>query len=844
MKNFGLLFLLICTNFCFAKKWDATYIGKLLAKGEVDKVIEFYEKRYNGTDRDPQDAFKIADLYVKKKDYESAIVWYEKEKQLMKSSKVNLLNYANTYRLNGEYQKALDGYLMYAAETGDASKVMENAYLCEKLVRATTLQNTFKLENYPFNSINDENNISVLRNNMIYNVFEKDNPNSSNNIKQSIRDFDKFDMPINLLNAKLPNYLITSLSYSRDGNKVVFSALTSNSKNKKQAKNESIFIADNLGGKFLNINEFPFNTDGYSYKNPTFNSEGNVIYFSSNQTGGVGGFDIWKSTLENDKWTKPQNLGKLLNSKFDECNPFLMQNKIDNILYFSSNREGGFGGFDIYKARTVENIWQDVQLEVAPINSAANDISIIYDNETKTGYFSSDRSGGKGGFDVYRFLPFNLRLSLSIVEDSTLNYIDFALAELYDGNIKLEEAISNDNGNVTFSVGKDKNYSIVVYKDGYKQTIVTTNTLNKLSGDSVLITVKMPIDKTFNQKTTTNSTSQQNFITFVGKIIDAATNKPAKVKMRMVNYTTNKLRELEVDKNGVFKIDLMTNNNYKIIIENASYKILDEITTFGLSAGQIKVKDYLLTGNKFKPLENRVYTKNTIPSSYLDMYLLKQNKTPNTIVTTTKVESNIKSSNTVNKPIVSKDTFSSLSVKQEVTSTAKLNTENTVKKPNLTYTNTSDSDKNVKVIKNTTENKVLTDKTKPTNVSLKNNNTSNDINIEIPKNKPTIETTTSKDTSKYENINWKQDFYTIDDPEIFYKIQIGNFQYDNINLKELEFLGKIEITQSGYNQYIYRLGNFNTLDGAKLSIEFLRLKGYNLAFILQYHKDKLINIFK
>ena len=54
MKNFGLLFLLICTNFCFAKKWDATYIGKLLAKGEVDKVIEFYEKRDNGTDTNQQ----------------------------------------------------------------------------------------------------------------------------------------------------------------------------------------------------------------------------------------------------------------------------------------------------------------------------------------------------------------------------------------------------------------------------------------------------------------------------------------------------------------------------------------------------------------------------------------------------------------------------------------------------------------------------------------------------------------------------------------------------------------------------------------------------------------------
>ena len=123
-------------------------------------------------------------------------------------------------------------------------------------------------------------------------------------------------------------------------------------------------------------------------------------------------------------------------------------------------------------------------MEVAPINSAANDISIIYDNETKTGYFSSDRSGGKGGFDVYRFLPFNLRLSLSIVEDSTLNYIDFALAELYDGNIKLEEAISNDDGNVTFLSGAlilhpqgptGQAYAHVIWKANEKKLLLITN---------------------------------------------------------------------------------------------------------------------------------------------------------------------------------------------------------------------------------------------------------------------------------------------------------------------------------------------------------------------------------
>jgi tetratricopeptide (TPR) repeat protein len=96
----------------FAKKWDATYISKLIAGGGIDKVIEYYKGRYYGDNRDPQDAFKIAELYVKKKEYATAMEWYDKESQLINTSKVNLFNYANTNRLMGEYQKALDGYLI------------------------------------------------------------------------------------------------------------------------------------------------------------------------------------------------------------------------------------------------------------------------------------------------------------------------------------------------------------------------------------------------------------------------------------------------------------------------------------------------------------------------------------------------------------------------------------------------------------------------------------------------------------------------------------------------------------------------------------------------------------
>src|SRR3954470_15431665 len=163
---------MLLTLLCSAKKWDATYISKLIASGGIDKVIEYYQQKYFGPNRDPQDAFKIAELYVKKKDYATAMQWYDKEGQLINTSKVNLFNYANTNRLMGEYQKALDGYLMYAALTGDVSKVMDYANQCEQILKASAQADIYKLENYSYNTSADEIMLTVIRTNPIYATLE------------------------------------------------------------------------------------------------------------------------------------------------------------------------------------------------------------------------------------------------------------------------------------------------------------------------------------------------------------------------------------------------------------------------------------------------------------------------------------------------------------------------------------------------------------------------------------------------------------------------------------------------------------------------------------------------
>ncbi len=625
---------MIVTTISFAKKWDATYISKLIASGGIDKVIEYYKGRYYGVNRDPQDAFKIAELYVKKKDYATAMQWYDKESQLINTSKVNLFNYANTNRLMGEYQKALDGYLMYAALTGDVNKVMDLANQCEKILKSAALAYNYKLENYTYNTSADETNVAVLRTNPVYVTVKNENTKEDKptyDIYQVVRDFENFAEPVNAYNKSIPKALVTSLSYTQDGNSVVFSVRDEKTSSKKgKIKNEKIFLADNLGGSFLNVKPFPFYTEGYSFKNPSYNTNGTAIYFSSNQTGGFGGFDIWKSDLVNGKWTTPKNLGKLLNSKSDEINPFVLQDGKDNTLYFSSDREGGFGGFDIYAATKANNIWEGVELQSAPINSAGDDVSVIYDADVKTGYVTSNRNGGKGGFDVYRFTPFNLKLIVNTNDTFSDKLIDYALVQVYDGAEKLFEGVTDETGKAVFQINKNKNYTLRISKDNYRPIIQKVSSNGKTSGDSVIAIALLKPDAQFSiAKGATNNLSLDNYIIFTGKVIDAATNKPAyTAQMRMVNYTTQRLREVDIDSTGRFEIKLLLNNNYKVIFENQENKVTDELTTFGLDKNSVKVRDYLLSGSKFKLSDNIVYKENNIP---LNLNLKFVNKNGQTI---------------------------------------------------------------------------------------------------------------------------------------------------------------------------------------------------------------------
>lgn len=131
-----------------------------------------------------------------------------------------------------------------------------------------------------------------------------------------------------------------------------------------------------------------FNTQAFITKH---NSQ-RVLYFVSDRKGGFGGLDIWLSIIDNyGNFGIPINAGPNINTSFDEITPFY--NEHEGMMYFSSNRENGAGGFDVYKSEGELNLWKEPK-NIKEINTEKDELYLTY-YDKNNGYFSSNRKGAK-----------------------------------------------------------------------------------------------------------------------------------------------------------------------------------------------------------------------------------------------------------------------------------------------------------------------------------------------------------------------------------------------------------------------------------------------------------------
>src|SRR5690606_24865802 len=132
-----------------------------------------------------------------------------------------------------------------------------------------------------------------------------------------------------------------------------------------------LHFAEIIDGIWKVKTAFPHNSNEYSLADPTLSTDGKTLFYSSNMKGGFCGKDLYKSELIDGKWTRPENLGEIINTPGDEAYPFFF----NGTLYFSSNGHPGLGGLDIFRAEQ-EDHFRDVQNVGYPINTNYDDFGI------------------------------------------------------------------------------------------------------------------------------------------------------------------------------------------------------------------------------------------------------------------------------------------------------------------------------------------------------------------------------------------------------------------------------------------------------------------------------------
>ena len=268
-----------------------------------------------------------------------------------------------------------------------------------------------------------------------------------------------------------------SLCFSLDGKKVYFTRNNiSEGKSRRDNKgiqNLKIYEAEvSQNGDWINEKEISFNSKDYSVGHPSISSDGKTLYFASDMPGGFGGADIYfVSILQDGTYGKPTNLGSEINTEGNEMFPWIDS---DGKLYFASNGHVGLGGLDIFIAfPTKTETFKKVTNLGNKINSNNDDFALVFNEDNKTGYFSSNRITGKGDDDLYAFTKVsdfkNAVILEGVITDLNSKQIlpnSKVLIKDETGKV-VNEIITDSKGKYSIELEENKKYLVQVNQDTY-----------------------------------------------------------------------------------------------------------------------------------------------------------------------------------------------------------------------------------------------------------------------------------------------------------------------------------------------------------------------------------------
>lgn len=342
----------------------------------------------------------------------------------------------------------------------------------------------------------------------------------------------------------------------------------------KEINNLKIYISKLKDNEWSKPKEIAFGNKNYSYGHPALSPDGKRIYFVSDMPGGYGDTDIYVVDVYDDNsFSEPKNLGSEINSDKREMFPYVTENTI----YFSSDRDLGLGGLDIYKSSLIDSIAKTPINLGEPLNSIRDDFSFSINEEDGKGYLSSNREGGKGDDDIYYFeipmtekAPKNNNEIYGAVLDSITNVpIMNADITLYDlNNLKIAEVSTDENGFFRLeNLISNHDYKLNVKKDGYEELID-----NIATEDNVLI-------QSIKKLNPLDPSDIDDRIQFAGTAVDDLTGEPiANANITLYDANNIKIASVSTDENGDFVLEnLHADQDYILGVQKDGYEDFNTI---------------------------------------------------------------------------------------------------------------------------------------------------------------------------------------------------------------------------------------------------------------------------
>ncbi|WP_116108989.1 carboxypeptidase regulatory-like domain-containing protein [Lewinella sp. IMCC34191] len=356
---------------------------------------------------------QIAEAYRMVNELDTARIYYS---QAMKDRKVQpetLLGYAHTLRGLGMYEGAQLLYQAYARE--------EDPTVGNHFITSATFAQRQREENAGFvakqltiNTETPEFGASIPQEGKLLFNSGRTHPDFAGVVINrpyvaEVMSDGALGEPTMLTFGYVPTdgSQIGPVHYSPNGRRVVFTRnnFTPGTRQIPEAgPTLSLLIADvNEDGMWSNVRPLPFNGSDYSTGYGTFGRDGQTIYFASDRPGGYGGYDIYRARLEGNDWQPiPENLGPVVNSRGHEITPYADGHS----LFFSSNWHHGLGGYDAFRAQLAAGKPITLYHLGSAINSSRDDLGFVFDRNSRTGYVTSNRNGFTGGLeDIYYIMP-------------------------------------------------------------------------------------------------------------------------------------------------------------------------------------------------------------------------------------------------------------------------------------------------------------------------------------------------------------------------------------------------------------------------------------------------------